>query len=421
MQTAPCDSLTERARPASLRSNFASTFVGNALYGASQWAVLSLIAKLGNSEMLGQYALAVAVTAPVGMLSHLNLRAVLVTDVEHRHPFGDYLAVRLGTTAASLIAISAFSVLSGWGWPVAAVILIIGVSLGAEHLSDIYYGPLQRRERMEVIARSMIARGLLSVAALGAALWLTRSLVWAVTVLALGRIAVLLAHDRPRGSAGERLSRSGLQVQFRIFRTALPLGVVLMLVSLTANLPRYAIERHLGTPELGAFAAVVSFVAAGGTVINALGQAATPRLARYASRRDWARFRRLVLGFTAVAFLLGVAGVLASALLGRVVLSVVYRPDYAAYGGVLVAAMAAGVSVYVAAALGYVLTSARAFAAQMPLLVAVAASSAVASWLLVPLMGLYGAALAVAIAAWVQIGGELLILRRAMRRREPAR
>ncbi len=39
--------------------------------------------------MLGEYALAVALTAPVAMLAHLNLRTVLATDVGGRRPFGD--------------------------------------------------------------------------------------------------------------------------------------------------------------------------------------------------------------------------------------------------------------------------------------------------------------------------------------------
>jgi O-antigen/teichoic acid export membrane protein len=67
-----------------------------------------------------------------------------------------------------------------------------------------------------------------------------------------------------------------------------------------------------------------------------------------------------------------------------------------------------------------VITSARSFLAQMPLLVVVTAASAVASWLLVPRLGLDGAALAVALAACVQIAGEAWILRRALRRVERA-
>jgi len=50
----------------------------------------------------------------------------------------------------------------------------------------------------------------------------------------------------------------------------------------------------------------------------------------------------------------------------------------------------------------------------------VAAACGCASWYLVPRMGLAGAALAMAAAAVVQIGGQTLILRRAMRRLEAA-
>ena len=283
MQTAPRGAHSGHIRPVSLRRNFAWTFTGNALLGASQWAVLSLLAKLGGGEMLGQYALALAVTTPVAMLSHLNLRAVLATDMEHRHAFGDYLAVRLATTVLALAAIAAMAGLSGYAYPVAASIVLLGVSLSADNVSDIYYGALQRNERMDVIARSMTARGFLSLAAFGTVLYVTRSLAPAVTALAAGRLLILLLYDRPRGSAGQSLRCSGTGAQFEIFRTALPLGVVLMLVSLTSNVPRYAIERSLGATDLGIFAAVAAFLTVGSTIVNALGQSATPRLARYFS------------------------------------------------------------------------------------------------------------------------------------------
>jgi len=329
--------------------------------------------------------------------------------------------VRLATTVLALAAIASMAGLSGYAYPVAASMVLLGVSLSADNLSDIYYGALQRNERMDVIARSMTARGFLSLAAFGAVLYATRSLAPAVAALAAARILVLLLYDRPRGSSGQSLRCSGTGAQFEIFRTALPLGVVLMLVSLTSNVPRYAIEGSLGATDLGIFAAVAAFLTVGSTIVNALGQSATPRLARYFSEGDLRQFKGLAWRLTGLAVLLGAAGVLLAALLGGLVLGVLYRPDYAAYRGLLVWMMAAGICVYAAVVLGYVVTSARSFLAQMPLLGVVAAVSAVASWVLVPRMGLGGAALAVALAACVQIAGEVLILRKALRRLEAAR
>jgi len=395
----------------SLRANFAATLAGNTLFAASQWAILSLIAKLGNPEMLGQYALALAIVTPVALFSHLNLRAVLATDVEGKHPFGDYLVVRLATTGLALVVIAALGEASGHRWTV----LVLGVVLSVDNLSDIYYGVLQRRERMDQVARSTTARGLLSMTAMGAVLAFTGNLLPAVMAMAAARIAVLVVYDRPVASRGESLERSGSGGQARIFRTALPLGIVLMLSSLSVNMPRYAIEHRLGTAELGAFAAVASFMTVGSTVINALGQAAMPRLAKHFSGREFTRFRGLVLRLIAMALALGAAGVLAALVLGRFVLAVVYRPAYAAHAGLLVWVMAAGTCIYVAGMLGYVITSARAFNPQVPMLAAAAASSAAASWLLVPRLGLRGAAAALAVAATVQIVGELVVLRRSLR------
>ncbi|MFB3827817.1 MAG: lipopolysaccharide biosynthesis protein [Bryobacteraceae bacterium] len=395
-----------------LHVNFSWTLIGNVIYGASQWAILSLLAKRGGAQMLGEYTFAAAVAGPVSMLSHLNLRAVLATDAARRHPFGDYLAVRLVTAAAALAAIAALGGASGrFG-----VTLLLGAALAAENVSDIYYGALQRRERMDAIARSLIARSAVSVAALGAALVAANSLAAAAGALAAARLAVLVFYDRPAGSKGEELVRTGPAAQWEIFKTALPLGVVLMLVSLTTNLPRYAVERHLGSAQLGVFAAAASFTAVAQTAMNALGQAATPRLAALFNAPEPGPFRRLAVRVVAVAAALGAAGILGAALLGRFLLALLYRPEFAAYHGLLNGMMGAGALFCISSALGYVNTSARAFRPQMLLYVLTAAVCAASSAFLVPAVGLAGAAASLALAASVQIAGHLLILRRSLDR-----
>ena len=404
----------------SFRSSLAWTLAGNGLYAAAQWAILSLVAKLGGSEMLGQYALAVALTTPLVMLSHLNLRAVLATDVDGRQPFGDYVTVRLGVSGLGLVGIAILALLSGHSGSLAAVILMTGLAQSSETVSDIYYGAMQRRDEMELIARSMIARGMVSVLAFGLALYVFRDLVWALAAMAAGRLTLLLAYDRPRGAAGECLTRSGLRAEVAILRSALPLGVMLLLVSLNTNAPRYAIERFLNVSELGVFAAIASFMTVGSMAVNAFGQAITPRLARHFSRRESKPFRRLTFMLAASVCGLGVAGVIVAAVFGEAILGIVYRPEYAAHGGLLVAVMGTAIPGYVAIALGYAITAARAFDVQVPLFCVVAASCGGASWLLVPRFGLRGAALSLALAALVQIGGEALILTRALHRIEAA-
>lgn len=403
-----------------MRSGFAWTLAGNGLYAAAQWAMLSLLAKLGGREMLGEYALAVALTAPVAMLAHLNLRAVLATDVGGRRRFSDYLAVRFGVSGLGLAAMAVMALVFGRSGAMAAVIFLTGLAQTSETVSDAYYGAMQRRDEMDRIARSMMARGVLSALAFGVVLWMSGNLVWAVASIAAGRLLVLAAYDRRKGPAGEAGEGTSWAGAMSILRQALPLGGVLMLVSLNTNLPRYVIERSMGVGELGVFAAVASFVTAGATIVNALGQAAMPRLARYASQREPAQFLSLVVKLGALVFGLGLAGVAGAALLGKMVLTLAYRPEYAAYSGLLVGVMGAAIPAYVAAAMGYAVTAARAFDAQVPMFCLVAVICGCASWLLVPRLGLAGAAVAMAVAAAAQIGGQTLILRRALQKLEAA-
>jgi O-antigen/teichoic acid export membrane protein len=400
----------------SIAWNFVPTFGGNALFAACQWTVLSLIARIGGPVMLGTYALAVAVSGPVTLFAHLNLRAVLATDMERRHPLGDYLVVRWLAAGCGMAVLAGIAALSGYPGVLLMAVLLAGLVQTLDNFSDLYYGALQRRHRMDQVAASTSARGLLSLAALALTLWVTHHLLAAMAAQAAARAVVVLVYDRRRAHSGEDLSRSGWSSQASIARSALPLGIVLMLLTLSASLPRYAIERSLGTAELGAFAAVASFQTVGATVINALGQAATPGLASAFSRREFARFRRLTWQLLAMAAALGATGVAVAWLMGGWALRLVYGPQFAQFQPLLVWAMAVAVVNYAAGTLGYVITSARAFAVQAPLFAAVAATSAAASFALVPRFGMAGALIALAAAWLVQAAGAYAILRSALRR-----
>ena len=107
--------------------------------------------------------------------------------------------------------------------------------------------------------------------------------------------------------------------------------------------------------------------------------------------------------------------------LGRWVLALMFRAEYAGYSGLLTALMVAGALGYMASLLGYAVTAARSFRPQMPLFVVVTIASLVSSALLIPAYGLAGAAIATGISSAVQLAGlALLFLRLTGRNRSLA-
>ena len=242
----------------SWRINLLWTSAGTIVYAASNWAVLCIVAKLGTPEMVGEYALGLAVTAPVLMMAQMNLRAVLATDARGEHCFADYWRLRVNGTLLGMAMIIGLAAM-GHAFSTAAVIVAVGMSQAVEGISDIYYGLMQRHERMDRITVSMLWKGATSLIAMAAGLWATGSALWGVVAMFAVRLAVLVFYDAGPGSRDfvatePRIAstrRESFQRQFSLLWLAAPLAVVMLLNSLCSNMPRYFMEHYMGTRELG--------------------------------------------------------------------------------------------------------------------------------------------------------------------------
>src|ERR1700686_1219117 len=92
-----------------LRVGFSWSFVGWVGYAGCQWLMLSVMAKFGNPTVVGQFAFALALSAPMFMFTNLNLRVVQSTDALSEYTFSDYATLRLLGSSVALSAIVATS------------------------------------------------------------------------------------------------------------------------------------------------------------------------------------------------------------------------------------------------------------------------------------------------------------------------
>jgi O-antigen/teichoic acid export membrane protein len=409
--------------PLSLRVNFSWTLVGNVVYAACQWGMLVVLAKLGAPEMLGQFALGLAISTPVIMLANLQLRAIQATDARREYQFGDYLALRLVLVGLALLAIAGIAAGSGYQQQTFLVILAVGGARAIESLSDICYGLLQQHERLDRVARSMMLRGGLALGALTVGMLLTGSVLVGTLGVALAWAVVLVGYDlrssravaesqpTPSAPAAGMRPRWHVPTLLRLARLAAPLGVAMMLLAVNASIPRYLVGHMLGEQALGIFAAVAYIERAGTTVVSALGQSASPHLARAYANANSAAFRVLLGKLVLVGCGVGVGGVLVAVTIGEPLLALLYQPQYARADVFAWVMVAAGLW-YIASFLGYAATASRIIAWQPVVLGGSASMVLAASLLLIPHYDLTGAALAmVAASATAVLGYSAMLLR----------
>ena len=180
----------------------------------------------------------------------------------------------------------------------------------------------------------------------------------------------------------------------RLTLTALPLGGVILSTTLQINVPRYFIDGYLGSRALGIFVALSYLLVVGQTFVLALVKPSSTTLSRYYTKRNKRAFLVLMNRLLLVVATIGFLGVATSWLFGKIILEILYKPEYSEHVSVFVILMLAGGIRQVGVVLGAVNTACKALKEQtIPAITELVAITATC-WIFVPRYGLHGAAYA---------------------------
>jgi O-antigen/teichoic acid export membrane protein len=397
-----------------LGRGFTWTLSGNIVYSLCQWAFVVVLAKLGTPEDVGGYALGLAIASPVLIFANFQGRNLVASDIHDEYSFSEYVSFRAVSLILALAVILAVILFTRSLWQAAGVIFLVGLGQAFDWASETYFGLMQKHDRLDRVAQSLMLKGPLCLILLSTAMYVTRNVVWAVGALALGRGLILCwldSRSATRLAGPLRLVWNG-STQRRLLTSALPLGVISGLVALNFNVPRYFIESDLSKRDLGIFSAVASLVGAGNLVMSALASCSFVAIAKAYAVHDTVQYRSLSLRLLGIGALLGGAGVLAASVAGDKILILLFRPEYGGSAGVFARIMLTGALGYVISGQGYAMTAARKFMPQIPLLLCTVATTCLFSWWLVPARGLEGAAEAWLLGSLVQLAWSTFIMAR---------
>jgi O-antigen/teichoic acid export membrane protein len=317
------------------------------------WGVLIVIGKFLGVAAVGQFGLAMALTAPIMMFMGLGLRKALATDVAGLFPFHFYSSLRLATNGGFAVIALGLAVVLGYTGDELAVIAVFSVYKVIQAQSDICYGLFQKNLRLDLSARSILIRSLLALVFVTIGITTTDRLIEGLYGLVFAELLVYLFYDRKQllpflaqesgaeiVAARHEGSLRKLVSTFALKRRALgslavqafPLGLAGLLGSLQLNLPRLIVEDTLGLSALGYFTAISAFYAAIIRVTNTLGHSASARLAldyRDGKRREYLA----LLGIMGVAAcIVGLSATIVAFTFGGELLGFLFTADYEVYG-----------------------------------------------------------------------------------------
>lgn len=402
----------------SLRQNVAWTVAGKALFLLCQAGTLVVLARLGGASVVGSYALALAIAAPLFMLADFQLRSVQASDAKREYEFHDYLALRC---AALTLALGCTCVVGIWlSSATSQWLIVVGVALGksVEALQASYAGLFQQQERMDREAAAAAMRSVLGLATLAALLASGVEAGWALIAAALVRLVVTLSYDaRQAVRLGASHAPPRWTVVTALAWTVLPLGAVSAATSLISTVTRYVFVHWHGEELLAFFAIPSFFLHVSSMLITSFHQAALPRLAS-AWRHEAGSFRRELSRMAAGSALFGVASLLLSIAFGSQLLSVLFGAEYGDHNWILVALMASSVLLNVRGALYVSLVTMRALRVQALLATVNLVVAAALGLAIIPTYGLAGITFVMFMSALVGLALTLAVVAVCACRRE---
>ena len=395
---------------------FGWAFCGNMLYSICHWGLFILLARIGSPELVGQFALALAISGPVIFVGNLQLRAIQASDAGWQHQFADYWTLRLLMAPLAFLVIVAIALLGNYSTAVTLVILAMGVAKVIESLSDVCFGAIQRNDRLDLVGKSLCMKGPATLLLMGLLVWLTQSVAIGVGGVVVVWLLLFLLFDfaNVRRGQSERATQSSRILhwnwpqQKRLIAVGLPMGASMGLLSLTVGLPNILIEYELGEREVGIFAALASLTWAGLPLINAMGQTVMPRLGQIYVDGDKRRLRRLVICLAALGGIFGAVGLLAVWLLGEWLVAPLYGAEYAEHVDLLIWLMAAASILYAVRFLADALTAMRCVRIHLFVQGLAAAIVLFGGLMVVPTSGMIGMA-QVLMLAFLMRGAVLLV------------
>lgn len=246
-----------REQPESMTRTTVFLMLANVLRNISLLLVLLFLAQLTEPEVVGNYALALAITTPVFAFAQFGLRGVFLT-LRAQVRLSSYAIVQtIGVLSATALSLAIVCIVDP---PLASTVLLVSFFKGADAYCDLFAAPLQQHGRSDLVFWGFLTSALAGGSAVGALLAATENLDIALAGMALVSVLVtvfLFAIPAIRIVAQVKNNEKQVGAVRVIFAAGLPTGLSLSVLALIPTMPQYVLAWSVGSIAVGYFVVVL--------------------------------------------------------------------------------------------------------------------------------------------------------------------
>lgn len=415
----------------SLRKKLSWNLTSQIVYGACQWGMLIVLARLANPQLLGVFALGLGVAIPFFSLSsYWNLQPQELREGKVP-PLRGFLAITLLFSAIILLIYVALAWLGGFSLEILGLWLIIGFAKTLEALSENLYGFIEIKGSASAVTGSRFLKGPLGLIAFGLGFVLTGQILWGALAWAGVLGAFLWGYELHKVKGWKNHTHHNIFKSGKEEGTSLspdwiwghlkpvllhPLGMILFFSALVTVVPFFCLAFTHGFEPAGIFAALAFWIFGASRLLDWGRYSASPVLKKLVQEGDRENYLAKLLKWSGTAFMGGIIAVLAASILGTSILTFLYGEEYAKFVDVFAWLTAAAGLFLVNSFFCMGVTAVRGLRSKVKINLFALFLTIFLSWALVSNMGMAGAAWALFLTALILQPINIIALERSARR-----
>lgn len=240
--------------------NLSYVFLANISNAISKFLFIILISKILTNEELGQYTLALAVTAPVTLLFNMKLRSYIISEDKVNYIYLKRIRNITNFLAIAIVIIISFIFYREWF----LIFILVSVIKILEMNSEFYQGFPNKEKMFKTPAKLMIIRTILITIIFGWYIYETKNLLLALIAQSILQFIILLIEKNINMGLVSHKKYIKQENIKNILVTIAPLGIVQFLMSFSSSIPKYMLNSYGDIAIIGVFSGIIYLI----TIVN---------------------------------------------------------------------------------------------------------------------------------------------------------
>lgn len=229
-----------------LFSNFLWNTIGSGLASFNSLFFMMAITRINGLEDAGIFSITFATASIFYIFAIYSGRYFHTTDVKGNIKDKDYIVSRIITCLTTLLIVCIFVFINDYVIYKNIILILLCTWRGQEAFSDVFYAVLQKNGSLDKVGKSLVFKGILGILFFVIIDLFTKNLIWSCLAINIVSVLVLVCYDIPQAlkhiKKEEKITKNNIKEiyikEFYIFANSCLMMYIL-------NAPKFAIESYL--------------------------------------------------------------------------------------------------------------------------------------------------------------------------------